>query len=130
VDGRVREASPPPGRPRDRAAEGVDRPPVRHPLPQPLHLLDAQLVQPARVVVEQLVGDPPLPVDQRHGHGHDRLGGRRPQAPGPGAPDRPDGLDPLGGQRPDLAVDLAGDRDRVERLARRGHGPLGGREVA
>src|SRR5829696_4585412 len=70
------------------------------------------------------------------GHGRsagsvrDRLGGRRPQAPGPGAPDRADGLDPLGGQRPDLAVDLADDHRRVQRVARRGHGALGGREVA
>ena len=130
MDGRVREAAPPPRRSRDRAAEGVDRPPVGHPLPQPFHLLDTQVVQRAGVVGEQLVGDPPLPVDQRQGHGHDRLGGRRPQAPGPGAPDRADGLDPVGGQRPDLAVDLAGDRDRVERVARRGHGALGGREAA
>jgi 2-haloacid dehalogenase len=87
-------------------------------LPQPLHLLDAQLVQRGGVVEEQLVDDPPLPVDQRHGHGHDRLGRRRPQAPGPGAPDRADGLDPLGGQRPDPTVDLGRDRHRVERVAR------------
>jgi hypothetical protein len=82
------------------------------------------------MIGEQLIGDPPLPVDQGHGHGHDRLGRRRPQAPGPGPPDRADGLDPLGGQRPDLAVDLSGDRDRVERVARRGHGSLGGSEAA
>src|SRR5215211_2373322 len=67
------------------------------------------------------------------GHGRstgsvrDRLGGRRPQAPGPGAPDRPD---PVGGQCPDLAVDLGGDRRRVQRAAGWGHGALGGREVA
>lgn len=120
LHGRVRDAAAPPGRSRDRATEGVDRPPVGHPLAQPFHLLDAQVVQPARVVGEQLVGDPALLVDQRHGHGHGRLGGGRSQAPGPGAPDPADGLDALAGQGTDLAVDLGRERDRVERVAQAG----------
>jgi hypothetical protein len=43
------------------------------------------------------------------------------------------GWNRLGGQGPDLTVDLASDRDRVERVGRvgrRGHGALGGREAA
>jgi hypothetical protein len=46
------------------------------------------------------------------------------------APDAADGLDPVGGQGPDLAVDLGRGRHRGKRVGRRDHGALGGREAA
>jgi hypothetical protein len=91
-----------------KASRTTTRPPVQR-----------SVANPAFCVVTSPITGQTVPSGHGRSDGsvRDRLGGRRPQAPGPGAPDRPDGPDPVGGQRPDLAVDLGGDRRRVQRAA-------------
>ena len=96
----------PPGRSREIPGEGIDGTPTVQSLAEPFHLLRAQTSQSARMVVEQLVGNPTLLSDQFLGNREDVAGRRVPQALGVIASDTTDSFGRPVVQGSDRSVDL------------------------